>query len=178
MRERPVVGAQDRQYIDKLTGLYNRKFFAEHVKKSLIQLMEKGHPFTLILLDIDDFEYYNQINGFDKGDQVLQQISQLLKQHIRNCDFLIRFGDDMFLLVLTEVIKQGTFVVAERLRKLIEDYNFLGEELQPKGALTISVGMASYPQDGESFDFLLKRADTALCYAKERLKNRVEVFSF
>lgn len=178
MVERPVVDIQDRHYIDSLTGLYNRKFFAEHVKKSLIQLMEEGHQFTLILLDIDDFEYYNQVNGFDRGDQVLQQISQLLKQHTRNCDFLIRFEEDTFLLVLTEVIKQETFVVAERLRKLIEEYSFPGEQLQPKGTLTISVGMSSYPHDGESFDFLVKRADTALFHAKERLKNRVEVFSF
>ena len=166
----------DQGYIDILTSVFTRKFFAEHLKQALIETMEYGHHFSMVLVDIDDFAHYNEMNGTERGNLVLQQIGYLLKRNLRNEDFVIRHGGDQFLVVLTATPKKEAFLVAERLRKTIETYQFTGEEIQPNGNLTVSIGMASYPEEGDSIDFLIKRADTALYMAKQRMKNRVEVF--
>lgn len=170
------VREDDHGYIDSLTSVFTRKFFSEHLKQALIETMEFGHHFTLALVDIDDFAHYNEMNGADRGNQVLQQVGYLLNRNLRNEDFVIRYDGDEFLLVLTATPKMEAFHVAERLRKTIETYHFSGEEIQPNGNLTVSLGMASFPEDGDSIDFLIKRADTALYQAKQRMKNRVEVF--
>ncbi|MCK4260801.1 MAG: GGDEF domain-containing protein [Halanaerobiales bacterium] len=178
-REKPKVllNIMDRVYIDSLTSAYNRKFFNDHLKKALVKAMEENLIYSLLLLDFDDFDHFNKMNGFDSGDQVLQQFGYLMKRHLREGDFIVRYTDAQFLIVLVEADKETGFAVAERLRKLIEMHQFPGEQIQPDGKLTVSIGLATFPDDGESIEFLIKRADTALYKAKKRMKNRVEVFN-
>lgn len=168
----------DKGYMDPLTSVYNRKFFNEYVKQSLLAGEEEPGEMTFALVNLDDFTHYNEMNGFDRGDQVLQQVGYLLKRHLRSEDYVVRYEGDEFLVILTNTAKQESFFAAERLRKLIEAQQFPGEIIQPTGGVTVSIGVASFPEDGESLDFLVKRAGTALSWAKQRMKNRVEVFNF
>ncbi|AZR72404.1 hypothetical protein BBF96_02745 [Anoxybacter fermentans] len=179
-RERPkiICEVRDQKYLDGLTSIYNRKFFNDYLRQALTQAMEEAIPFTLLLIDIDDFAHYNEMNGYDRGDQALQQIGYLLKRNLRKGDFAIRYDEEEFLVVLIGANKNDSFRVAERLRKLIEEHDFPGEQIQPGGKLTVSIGLASYPDDGKSLAFLIKRADTALYQAKQKMKNRVEIFTF
>ncbi len=176
-RRKILPEIKDRKYIDNLTSLYNRKFFDDQLKKALIQAMTDDIPFTLLLIDIDDFTHFNEMNGYDLGDKILQQIGFLMKRNLRSGDYAIRYEGEEFLIVLVGANKDDSFRVAERLRKMIEMYQFPGEQIQPEGRLTISLGLASFPEDGESMAFILKRADTALFQAKQRMKNRVEIFT-
>lgn len=167
----------ERAYMDPLTSVYNRKFFTEYLRQSLLE-GEESIEITFALVNVDDFAHYNEMNGFERGDQILQQVAYLLKRHLRVDDYVIRYEEDEFLAVLTRTSKSESFFAAERLRKLIEAHPFPGEMIQPTGCITVSIGVASFPEDGESLDFLVKRAGTALSWAKQRMKNRVEVFNF
>ena len=168
----------DTRYLDKLTTVFNKKFFDDKLKKALNEEIAKSSPFAFLLIDIDDFENFNELNGYERGDQVLQQLGLLLNKNLRESDFCIRYEDDQFLVVLIESDKDNAYRVGERIRRIIEEHVFPGEQLQPGGEVTVSIGLASYPVDGESIAFLIKRADTALYRAKEKMKNRVEVFHF
>ncbi len=133
--------------------------------------------FSTLLIDVDDFVHFNEMNGFELGDKVLEQLGYLIKMNIRDGDFAIRYSGSQFLIILASTGKETAFAVAERLRKMIEIYQFPGEQIQPGGKVTVSIGLTTFPEDGESIDFLIKRADTALYQAKHRMKNRVEVFN-
>jgi diguanylate cyclase (GGDEF)-like protein len=126
------------------------------------------------MIDIDYFKNYNDFHGHQKGDELLRKIAELLRKNLRAIDKVYRYGGEEFIVLLPEVDKEGALACAERLRRKVEQEPFEGEEeSQPSGKITISIGVASYPLDGDSIEKLIEAADSALYRAKALGRNRV-----
>lgn len=160
-------------YHDPLTGLPNRAQFNEKLGQALSRARQTGDRFGLLYLDVDSFKMANGVLGHDGGDQLLKQISQKLSRSIRESDVLSRFGGDEFL-VLVNGVKDAQAVteVAERLVAVASrPFQMYGHEFH----VSFSMGVASYPQDGEDAAALIKNAYAAMHMAKESGKNRYVV---
>ncbi len=158
---------------DGLTGLYNYRYFKEQLLQELNRARRHHSHVSLFMIDIDHFKHYNDQHGHPAGDQVLKTIARLLKENVRNIDLAARYGGEEFTLVLMETKKSDAKIVAEKIRKLIEEHSFNYEEFQPNGKITISAGVATFPEDGKDFDELVAVADQRLYRAKQAGRNRV-----
>ncbi len=158
---------------DELTGLYNirhlKRVLGEEIKRSL----RYGRPFSFIMLDIDHFKAYNDQHGHLRGDEVLRILAGLLQQNTREVDTVFRYGGEEFSIIIPEVSKKEAFTMAERIRRVVQDYVFPYEEYQPGGNLTVSMGISGFPEDAEESDELMDKADRALYRAKTTGRNRV-----
>ena len=125
------------------------------------------------MLDIDYFKNYNDTHGHPAGDAVLKIIAEILVKNIRNIDVAARYGGEEFALILVETDKASAAVVANKLKRLVENYKFNYENTQPNGKITISMGVASFPENGKSPDDLVSQADKRLYRAKKDGRNRV-----
>jgi diguanylate cyclase (GGDEF)-like protein len=132
---------------------------------------------ALLILDVDYFKNYNDALGHPAGDEVLRQLSSILKTTIRDNDIVARYGGEEFAIILPSTNKEGASILAERLRIKIEQFQFAQENIQPNGKLTISIGMAIYPDNALTLEDLIVAADRALYFAKESGRNKVIVFS-
>jgi len=121
------------------------------------------------MLDIDHFKKLNDEFGHLLGDEVLRQVSQNFQQHVRRADVVCRYGGEEFALLLPQIKGQNAVDVAEKLRRTIESWPFTGV---PR-PVTISAGVASYPDNGSTRDELVASADAALYLAKQQGRNRV-----
>ncbi|MDI7252765.1 MAG: diguanylate cyclase [Actinomycetota bacterium] len=158
---------------DELTGLYNirhlKRVLGEEVKRSL----RYGRAFSFIMLDIDYFKVYNDQHGHLRGDEVLRIMAGLLQQNVREVDTVFRYGGEEFSVIIPEVAKQEALNIAERIRRVVQDYVFPFEEFQPGGNLTVSMGISGFPEDAEGTEELIDRADRALYRAKLTGRNRI-----
>jgi two-component system cell cycle response regulator len=158
---------------DSLTGLFNRRAFAQAIdgarKKSPTQLL----PLSVILLDIDHFKKVNDTLGHDAGDAVLQGVARVLSSMARKSDVVARWGGEEFVIALTHTAEAGTRIAAERVRRAIADakYQLPNSELV---SATASLGLVSALDEHWTLEELLTRADKALYSAKHRGRNRVE----
>jgi len=155
---------------DGLTNLYNHRFFREQLERE----MNKA-PLSIVMFDADNFKGYNDTHGHLKGDDVLRQIAEILESTVRETDIVARYGGDEFIIILPDTSKFSASKFAERCVRLISEYDFEGENLIPSGRVTISAGVASYPDDGLTSAVLIDNADRACYKAKEAGKNRVYV---
>ena len=162
---------------DGLTGLYNYRYFKEQLLQELKRAQRHRLNISVVMIDIDHFKQYNDKNGHPAGDVVLKDIARLLRDNIRNIDLAARYGGEEFSLILIETDKPSAKIVSEKIRKLVEDYGFAYESSQPDGKLTISTGVATFPEDGEDFDTLVSKADQRLYLAKEAGRNLIFVDS-
>ncbi|MCH6559510.1 diguanylate cyclase [candidate division KSB1 bacterium] len=162
---------------DGLTGLYNYRYFKEQLLQELKRAQRHSLDISVVMIDIDHFKQYNDKNGHPAGDVVLKDIARLLRDNIRNIDLAARYGGEEFSLILIETDKPSAKIVSEKIRKLVEDYGFAYESSQPDGKLTISTGVATFPEDGEDFDTLVSKADQRLYRAKEAGRNLIFVDS-
>ena len=158
---------------DGLTNLYNHRYFQESLALEVSRSHRYGREFSIVFFDVDYFKYFNDTHGHPKGDTVLESIGWILRKRLRSTDLACRYGGEEFVLLLTETDKQGAAVLAEDLRREIEQHPFAGEEAQPEGKLTVSIGVAAYPTDGEDASTLLKNADQALYSSKQKGRNCV-----
>ncbi len=158
---------------DDLTGLYNirhlKRVLGEEVKRSA----RYGRPFSFIMLDIDFFKVYNDQHGHLRGDEVLRALAGLLLQNTRDVDMVFRYGGEEFSIIIPEVYRQEAFTMAERIRRVVQDHVFPFEEDQPGGNLTVSMGVAGFPEDASESEELIDNADRALYRAKLSGRNRV-----
>ena len=161
---------------DGLTELYNYRHFQANLEKECERSLRTGSAFSLLMLDVDHFKNYNDLNGHPAGDSVLKELGRLLLDKKRVNDFAARYGGEEFVIVLVDTPKKIAKEVAERLRIKIEKHKFSLEETQPGGNLTISMGLASFPNDAKSAVDLVKAADKALYQAKDAGRNRVAVY--
>jgi diguanylate cyclase (GGDEF)-like protein len=127
-----------------------------------------------MLLDVDHFKSYNDRHGHLAGDEVLRGIAMILLSGGRAQDLCARYGGEEFVVLMPETGRAAARIGAERLRGKVEEYPFASRETQPGGAVTVSLGVACFPEDGMDGDALLGRADAALYRAKERGRNCVE----
>lgn len=158
---------------DGLTGLYNHRHFQEVLANELQRAKRHQRIFSLIFLDVDYFKHYNDTNGHLLGDEVLKTIGSLIKTRIRSSDVPARYGGEEFIILLPETTLEAAIKLGGDIRKIIEKHPFQNEVSQPNRNLTISVGVAEYPRDGQDPESLLQHVDEAMYRAKEGGKNRV-----
>ena len=165
--------------IDALTGCFNRKKLEEDLDSEIYRCNRYNRKLSIIMIDIDYFKKYNDYHGHKKGDDLLKKVCKLLKDNLRKSDKAYRYGGEEFLIMLPETDKEQAYCAAERLRRIIENEKFDGEQLsQPGGKLTISLGVACYPDDAKSKEDLIIFADCALYEAKKTGRNKVVSFDF
>ncbi|KPL19844.1 MAG: hypothetical protein AMJ92_01380 [candidate division Zixibacteria bacterium SM23_81] len=172
---RAYQNAKQHSITDGLTKLFNHRHFQERLRDEESRSHRHHRSFSVIMLDIDFFKHYNDVCGHPTGDKILRIIAQLIKAEIRDIDILARYGGEEFAIILTETNKMGAWKVAERIRKKIGDYKFPHGQLQPQKRLTVSIGVASYPEDADNGKDLVERADEALYTAKKSGRNQVFV---
>lgn len=149
--------------IDKLTGLYNRRAFDQDIKK-----MAKEKAYSLIFIDVDNFRKFNNEYGHDLGDAVLQKVSETIKNNVRQNDRVYRYGGEEIIVVLKNCSKINAIQIGEKIRG-----NISSIDNSPQSSITISLGVASYPDDGEDISTIIKLSDKALLKAKKSGKNRM-----
>jgi len=151
---------------DELTGLWNRRHLAEQLEQEIQRARRYGHPFAVVLADIDDFKVYNDSHGHLGGDRVLRQLAELLLRTTRRADVVARIGGEEFVIVLPESDRPGAAAVAEKIREAVASEPFPGRESQPGGRVTVTLGFACFPEEGEDAVILLEKADRALYLGK------------
>lgn len=160
---------------DPLTGLNNRRFLEEYVDTLTSAARRRQVSMALLLLDLDHFKSVNDAHGHDAGDAVLKALAAALKSSVRASDLVIRFGGEEFLIVLQDTHAGAAMQVAENIRSAVERMKIgLGATVLRK---TISIGLAMYPEDSDTFWQLVKLADLALYRAKSEGRNRVVRFT-
>lgn len=202
---------------DGLTGLYNHRYFQERLRQALRKIEEAKLPLSLLMIDIDYFKVYNDLNGHIAGDVALREVAQIIRRvaceavdapNADNCEIeepkgpagtvseqaaagteacpvcglplraeyhhvTCRYGGEEFSVILAGVSKEDASVIAERVRRDVEAADFPNEDLLPDGRLSISIGVAEFPQDAHEPSGLIQHADRALYVAKRSGRNRV-----
>jgi diguanylate cyclase (GGDEF)-like protein len=151
---------------DGLTSLYNHRHFHERLALEVERSGRNGLPLALFMIDVDHFKRYNDRKGHPAGDEVLRQLARLLADGRRVNDFVARYGGEEFAVVLVDTTKLAGFQLAEKLRERIAEHPFPSGDGQPGGKLTISVGVATFPDDAVDSESLVRAADAALYRAK------------
>ena len=159
---------------DLLTGLHNRRFMDESLTREIHRATRNQHPLGIIMLDIDHFKNFNDTFGHEAGDTVLHELGNFLMRSIRKGDIACRYGGEEFLLLLPEATLENTRQRAQELCEEVRkiEVQYRGETL---GNLTVSIGVAAFPDYGESRDDVVQAADRALYHAKKEGRNRVIV---
>jgi len=160
-----------RAHSDYLTEVWNHGYFQYLLQTETERAKATQTPLSIIMLDIDDFKVYNDALGHQAGDQILKELASLLKRQSRKMDFVCRYGGEEFTIILPQTDKREAFLIAERLRENVKNHPFTQEEVLPNKKLTISVGLATFPQDGTSSSGILHSSDKALYQAKHKGKN-------
>lgn len=155
--------------VDDLTGLYNRRYFMMRLHEEIQRGVRFGTSFGLLFLDLDDFKSINDVYGHPLGDQVLREFSILLQKELRSVDVISRYGGEEFAVLLPECDGTTARLAAIRLQKTVEAQNFTSQQLH----LTVSIGVAVFPEHGNQAELLLNNVDKALYQAKKQGKNVV-----
>jgi diguanylate cyclase (GGDEF)-like protein len=157
---------------DALTGVGNRRYFEERAKAALASARRRGARLALLMIDIDHFKAVNDRYGHAAGDAVLRALAGTLARSLRGGDVCGRLGGEEFAAVLPDESREGAAATAERLRAAVERLN-VGSGGKEWIRFTVSVGVAAYPENGETLSALMKRADARLYHAKEGGRNRM-----
>ncbi|MCJ7646329.1 diguanylate cyclase [bacterium] len=153
---------------DGLTGLYNHRHFQEQLEVEVKRGQRYDLNLSLIMIDLDHFKEFNDSYGHLEGDTLLRKIAQILKSSLRETDFVARYGGEEFAVILPETNKEGASIAAERVRRALSEQTF--GEVGAK--MTVSLGVASYPDDACLRADLIRKADEALYRAKREGRNR------
>jgi diguanylate cyclase (GGDEF)-like protein len=158
---------------DGLTDLYNHRFFQEQMIMQVANCKRYNTNFSLIIIDIDFFKKFNDTFGHQSGDAVLRQVSYKLKKNVRATDFVCRYGGEEMTIILPNTDKDEAIITAQKICQIIAEKSFKLANNQESN-VTISVGVATYPQDGDSADKIIEHADKCLYFAKENGRNQVK----
>jgi diguanylate cyclase (GGDEF)-like protein len=169
--------SQELSVIDGLTNLYNQTHFFLLLRLQFEKSKRYHTPFSLIMFDLDNFKNYNDKNGHLKGSSALQRVGDLMRTIFRSSDILAKYGGDEFAVILPNSDKVGAFLAADRLREIVEEEPFDGRENQPLGKVTLSIGIADFPANGESVEDILNCADKALYFAKNTGRNKTVIYN-
>jgi diguanylate cyclase (GGDEF)-like protein len=159
---------------DPLTGLYNRRYMEEALKQQLSRLTRQLHPLGIIMIDIDHFKDFNDTYGHAAGDALLRELGQFLQRHIRGEDIACRYGGEEFTLIMPDALLEVAQQRAEQLRQKASQLR-VQDAGQSHATITLSVGVAIYPQHGRTIETVLRAADDALYRAKQEGRDRVIV---
>jgi diguanylate cyclase (GGDEF)-like protein len=164
---------------DDLTGLFTRKSFGMELDRELARSARHGHSFAVLMMDIDFFKRVNDTYGHLVGSQALCEVASVIRQTMRDSDIAGRYGGEEYIGLLPETNQQKAFEAAERIRCAVEAFPFTASIHDPTAKLhiTISIGVACYPQDGVTPLDLIDHADFALYRAKESGRNQSRLYS-
>jgi diguanylate cyclase (GGDEF)-like protein len=152
---------------DALTGLHNRRSLTQRLAAELSRSYRQKTSFTVLMADVDEFKKYNDAYGHPAGDEVLKRVANILLSCTRAVDCTARYGGEEFAVLLTDTAGDEALEVAERIRSRVAEGEF------PSRKITLSIGMAEFPQDGFTADVVISNADEALYEAKRGGRNRV-----
>ena len=158
---------------DRLTGLANRRRMDEFLEAMLTLFPEEKQSFSLIIADVDHFKHYNDAHGHQLGDVVLASVAAIFKNSIRRGDLAARFGGEEFVVILPNCEKDNAMLIANKMRETIAVEKFPYQQQQPLGNLTCTFGVATFPEDANTKELLLKKADDCLYKGKAGGRNKV-----
>lgn len=164
-------------FTDFLTGLKTRGYFEQQLELEVKRSERKKTHFALLMVDIDHFKQLNDTYGHHAGDQVLRDVASILMKDMREVDTVARYGGEEFVLVLPETSGPGALLVAQRLRRAVEQAKFFAGSPGATERLTISIGIAVFDSDAQFKSDLIEFADAALYAAKSRGRNQVVLYS-
>lgn len=159
---------QRKAFTDELTGIYNRAYFNEELKKQIATHKRDKTPLSFFMFDIDKFKDFNDTYGHQMGDKILKELAKIVTKHTRATDTFARWGGEEFVNILPSSSLDNTLKIADNLRQIIQNHTFV-DGLK----VTCSFGVSSFEED-DTQETLMKRADDALYRAKENGRNRVE----
>ena len=155
---------------DGLTGLFVHRYFEQRLLEEMSRAQRHGTPISLIMFDVDKFKECNDRFGHQVGNYVLKEIAKIVKLCTRKEDIPVRWGGDEFAIILPQTPKEGAKILAERIRKMVEGYKFS----KVKGLnITLSIGVATFPEDSVDMTDLIKRADENLYSSKSKGGNQI-----
>ena len=160
---------------DDVTGLFNQRYLPQVLNQEIRRSERNKDNFSVLFIDMDHFKKVNDHNGHLTGSKLLQQMAQLLKRCVRAYDYCFRYGGDEFMVVMTGCPQKDAEHVAERIRSSVEKTTFLTDK--QKLNLTVSIGVATFPQHATTSDQLIRMADEAMYYGKNSSRNVVFVAS-
>jgi len=160
---------------DTLTQVYNRRYFMQRFKEEFVRSQEKKLNFSFLMVDVDNFKQFNDTYGHLVGDVILRRVAGIIRETLRQIDFIGRYGGEELSIILVETDKQQAAFAAQRIRRAIESSRVKAydEEL----SVTVSIGVSGFPADSLSMGALVERADQALYRAKTSGKNQVCFYS-
>jgi len=161
---------------DWLTKLWNHGYFQSMLSKEMEKARETNNCLSLIMIDIDDFKNYNDRYGHVAGDVVIKGIAKLIIEASRKRDIACRYGGEEFAIILPQASSNDAKNIAGRIRDKIINHPFINQGTQPKGAFTLSCGVATFPYDAQNKNDLIRNADSALLKAKRQGKDRIILF--
>jgi len=164
---------REMSHTDELTEVGNRRNFDLRLREEISRSTRFGHAFSLLMIDIDGFKKFNDEFGHPKGDAVLRALGALMRSASREGDVPCRVGGEEFAFILPETGKADGLVFADRFRKRVESSVMAPDSLNP---ITVSVGLAAFPQDGRNSDEIVWAADEALYESKRAGRNRVTAY--
>ena len=166
---------QELTITDSLTALYSRRYFLEKLDEEIARSAKFKLKFSFLMIDIDHFKTINDSYGHLVGDAVIKDVSRIIKESVRQVDFIGRYGGEEISLVLIETAKPQALLVAERIRQAIENRVIAVYDETLK--VTISIGISAFPHDAAESLKLIDKADIALYQAKQAGRNKVRIFS-
>lgn len=158
--------------IDRLTGVYTRKYFEIEANKIINESKYEQKSFALLMVDLDNFKQVNDTHGHRIGDEVLSKVADYIKNNVRKTDIVARYGGEEFIIILKNVEEDQAMKIGEKLRKGIEKLYIPAIE----NNITISIGLSMFPKHSHIKEELIIKADQALYIAKDKGKNRIEVW--
>ncbi|GEM_PF-5759073 len=173
--EQRIKELEEMAMYDSLTGLWNFHYLQVQLPREVSRVKRRNIPLSLIMVDVDGLKKVNDGYGHDTGNVLLKDISSMLKESLRISDTVGRWGGDEFLALLPEAGKADALAVAKRIKFRLEQYRLKanGEAIP----VSISMGVATFPVDGEDADDLFKKADSAMYLGKQRGGNQVSVYA-
>jgi diguanylate cyclase (GGDEF)-like protein len=162
---------------DGLTGILNRRAMENRLELEFSRALRDRSSLSALMIDIDHFKFYNDQHGHQLGDETLRRVARILERNIRKVDAVARYGGEEFCVILPRATKEEAIEVANKLRRSVEQADFLQGYMQPLGRVTISCGVASTPEDAENIAALITCADDALFRAKQGGRNQVVAYS-
>ncbi|HVQ39582.1 MAG TPA: diguanylate cyclase [Pyrinomonadaceae bacterium] len=161
---------------DPLTGLLNRRYLEERLTEELNRSKRYSYPMSCLMIDIDDFKSYNDRNGHQAGDVALKITAHSLKAALRSADIACRYGGEEFCILLPQTNLSEAGVIAERMRQKVTETDYPYGKSQPRGTVSISIGISTFGKHIDTPDSVIAAADRALYNAKHLGKNRIEFY--
>ena len=161
---------------DPLTGLHNRRYLEARLAEELSRSKRYNYPLSFMMIDIDDFKFYNDQNGHQAGDRALEMTAQCLHAALRKVDVASRYGGEEFSILLPQTSLEEAAVIADRIRRKIMNTAFPHGKTQPLGGVTVSIGLSAFSPTLDSAEAIVRAADRALYHAKSHGKNRAYAY--